>query len=129
MGRISYNTGGGGYRAFCTNYASEAIHLIANLTAIFPKHIAYTAMHNRTGQRKTCNLSYQGRIQDVRKGGAYAQLLQIYFATSPTNCACASSTWLLLLVGVVDVECPAQFNISANVQMAMAITTMAHVVS
>ena len=32
----------------CTNYASEAIHLIANLTAIFPKHIAYIAIHNRT---------------------------------------------------------------------------------
>ena len=39
---------------------------------------------------------------------------RIFFATSPTNCACASSTWLLLLVGVVDVGCPAQFNISAN---------------
>ena len=59
----------------------------------------------------------QGRIQDLRKGGAYAQLLKVFtarearanfFATSPTNCACASSTWLLLLVGVVDVGCPAQ---------------------
>ena len=34
-------------------------------------------------------------------------------------CACASSTWFLLLVGVVDVACPAQFNISANVQRWM----------
>ena len=41
----------------------------------------------------------------------------IFFATSPTNCACTSTTWLLLLVGVVDVGCPAQFNISANVEM------------
>lgn len=32
----------------CTNYASEAMYLIANITAIFPKHIAYIAMHNRT---------------------------------------------------------------------------------
>ena len=32
----------------CTNYASEAIHLIANLATIFPKHIAYIAVHNRT---------------------------------------------------------------------------------
>ena len=71
----------------------------------------------------------QGRIQDLRKGGVYAQLLKVFtaralranfFATSPTNCACASSTWLLLLVGVVDVGCPAQFNISANVQRWMA---------
>ena len=71
----------------------------------------------------------QGRIQDLREGGAYAQLLKVFtarkaranfFATSPTNCACASSTWLLLLVGVVDVGCPAQFNISANVQRWMA---------
>ena len=55
-----------------------------------------------------------GAYPDLRKGGAYAQLLKVF--TSPTNCACASSTWLLLLVGVVDVGCPAQFNISANVQ-------------
>lgn len=26
--------------AGCSNYASEAVHLIANLSAIFPKHIA-----------------------------------------------------------------------------------------
>lgn len=32
----------------CTNYAIEAIHVISNLTAIFPKHIAYIATHNRT---------------------------------------------------------------------------------
>ena len=32
----------------CSNYASEAVHLIANLTANFPKHIAYIAMNNRT---------------------------------------------------------------------------------
>lgn len=31
-----------------TNYATEAIHLISNLTALFPKHIAYIATHNRT---------------------------------------------------------------------------------
>ena len=31
-----------------TNYASEALHLIANLQANFPKHIAYLATHNRT---------------------------------------------------------------------------------
>ena len=43
-----------------------------------------------------------------------------FFATSPTNCACASSMWLLLLVGVVDVGYPAQFNISANMQRWMA---------
>ena len=41
-----------------------------------------------------------------------AKRARFFFATSPTNCACASSTWLLLLVGVVDVGCPAQFNIS-----------------
>ena len=49
-----------------------------------------------------------------------AKRARIFFATSPTNCACASSTWLLLLVGVVDVGCAAQFNISANVQRWMA---------
>lgn len=32
----------------CPNYASEAVHLIANLTATFPRHIAYIATHNRT---------------------------------------------------------------------------------
>ena len=32
----------------CKNYAAEAIHLIANLTAVFPKHISYIAVHNRT---------------------------------------------------------------------------------
>ena len=31
-----------------TNYASETVHLIANLQANFPKHIAYLATHNRT---------------------------------------------------------------------------------
>ena len=30
------------------NYAKEAAHLICNLTADFPKHIAYIAMNNRT---------------------------------------------------------------------------------
>ena len=32
----------------CKNYASEAVHLIANLTAIYPKHISYIITHNRT---------------------------------------------------------------------------------
>ncbi len=32
----------------CTNYSTEAVHLISNLTAVFPKHIAYIATHNRT---------------------------------------------------------------------------------
>ena len=31
-----------------TNYASEAVHLIANLSANFPLHIAYLSIHNRT---------------------------------------------------------------------------------
>ena len=58
------------------------------------------------------------------KGGAYAckylpraKRVRIVFTTSPTNCACASSMWLLLLVGVVDVG---WLNISANVQRWMA---------
>ena len=73
----------------------------------------------------------QGRIQDLRKGvlmhSCCKYLPLFFFVTSPTNCACASSTWFLLLVGVVDVGCPVQFNISANVQrwMAITITTMA----
>ena len=32
----------------CSNYASEAVNLIANMTADFPRHIAYIATHNRT---------------------------------------------------------------------------------
>ena len=32
----------------CNNYAVESIHLLANLSATFPKHIAYIATHNRT---------------------------------------------------------------------------------
>lgn len=32
----------------CKNYAMEAAHLIAKLTADFPKHVAYIAIHNRT---------------------------------------------------------------------------------
>ncbi len=32
----------------CTNYAVEAVHVISNLIASFPKHIAYIATHNRT---------------------------------------------------------------------------------
>lgn len=32
----------------CKNYAAEAIHLIANVKAVFPKHTAYIAVHNRT---------------------------------------------------------------------------------
>ena len=32
----------------CKNYAGEAVHLIANLQASFPKHMAYIAIHNRT---------------------------------------------------------------------------------
>ena len=49
-----------------------------------------------------------------------AKRARYFFASSPTNCACASSTWLLLVVGVVDVGCPAQFNVSATVQKWMA---------
>ena len=32
----------------CKNYSTEAANLIVNLTARFPKHISYIAMHNRT---------------------------------------------------------------------------------
>ena len=32
----------------CHNYATEAVNLIANLKADFPKHISYIATHNRT---------------------------------------------------------------------------------
>ena len=32
----------------CHNYATEALNLIANIKADFPKHIAYIATHNRT---------------------------------------------------------------------------------
>ena len=32
----------------CKNYSTEAINLIAHVTADFPKHIAYIATHNRT---------------------------------------------------------------------------------
>jgi hypothetical protein len=32
----------------CSNYATEAVHLITNLCANFPKHISYIATHNRT---------------------------------------------------------------------------------
>ena len=32
----------------CTNYSTEAVHLLANLVADFPRHIAYIAVHNRT---------------------------------------------------------------------------------
>ena len=32
----------------CSNYAIKAVHLIINLRADLPKHISYTATHNRT---------------------------------------------------------------------------------
>ncbi len=32
----------------CKNYAAEAVNLIANISADFPRHIAYIAVHNRT---------------------------------------------------------------------------------
>ena len=32
----------------CKNYACEAVHHISNLTATYPKHIAFIATHNRT---------------------------------------------------------------------------------
>ena len=32
----------------CKNYAGESVHLVANLIADFPKHLAYIAIHNRT---------------------------------------------------------------------------------
>ena len=32
----------------CKNYATEAANLVVNLTAWFPKHISYIAIHNRT---------------------------------------------------------------------------------
>ena len=32
----------------CKNYSTEAVNLIANLHATFPRHTAYIAMHNRT---------------------------------------------------------------------------------
>ena len=36
------------YSCCCKNYASEAANLIANVTAKFPKHMAYITIHNRT---------------------------------------------------------------------------------
>ena len=36
----------------CTNYATEAVNLIANLSADFPKHISYIITHNRTVNTK-----------------------------------------------------------------------------
>ena len=60
----------------------------------------------------------QGRIQDLRKEGAHAQLLYIIFARPrPLIAHARVSRGLLLLhvVGVVDVGCPVQFNICANV--------------
>ena len=30
------------------NYAAEAVNMIANMMADFPKHVAYLATHNRT---------------------------------------------------------------------------------
>ena len=35
----------------CHNYATEAVNLLANLKADFPKNIAYLATHNRTVNR------------------------------------------------------------------------------
>ena len=32
----------------CKNYANEALNMLCNLKATFPKHIAYIATHNRT---------------------------------------------------------------------------------
>ena len=32
----------------CRNYALEAAHLLVNVTARFPKHMAYIVVHNRT---------------------------------------------------------------------------------
>ncbi len=32
----------------CKNYATEAVNLITNIAADFPRHIAYIAVHNRT---------------------------------------------------------------------------------
>ena len=32
----------------CYNYATEAVHLLANLKADYPQHIAYIITHNRT---------------------------------------------------------------------------------
>lgn len=34
------------------NYAAESVHVLANIFADFPKHIAYIAMHNRTVNTK-----------------------------------------------------------------------------
>ena len=51
-----------------TNYASEAVHLIANVTANFPRHIAYLATHNRT-----VNLSGKGG-----RGKPVDQLIEHY---------------------------------------------------
>ena len=32
----------------CKNYATEALNLLCNLAATFPRHIAYIVTHNRT---------------------------------------------------------------------------------
>lgn len=32
----------------CKNYATEAVHLLTNIVADFPRHIAYISVHNRT---------------------------------------------------------------------------------
>ena len=50
----SSGTGNGGWwlprfhATRCKNYATEAANLVVNLTARFPKHISYIAIHNRT---------------------------------------------------------------------------------
>ena len=61
-----------------TNYATEAIHVISNLTALFPKHIAYIATHNRT-------INMTGRPGRAKPIDQF-QLLHNYLLYTCTQC-------------------------------------------
>ena len=81
----------------CHNYATEAVHLLANIKADFPKHIAYIATHNRT-----VNLSRRpGHGKPIDQMVEHYNLYVVYYCTcTSTLYTCIVHTFRIVKEGV-----------------------------
>ena len=74
------------------NYAAEAVNLVANLVADFPKHIAYLATHNRTvnttgkpGHGKAVDQLMEHYVLYVKKSFKFLHTSHIFFTLGCSN--------------------------------------------
>ena len=80
----------------CHNYATEAVHLLANIKADFSKHIAYIATHNRT-----VNLSGRpGHGKPIDQMVEHYNLYVIYYCACTSTLTCIVHTFRIVKEGV-----------------------------